>query len=190
MYTVAHRPAQRAHTHTHTHTHTHARAHTHTHTHTHHRSKTCCQTPTTHIISTTEPLHVISIKYKLSLPDDGSYVIRNMLEYFDVFSTVHHSIELFHQPTLLHSFLYSLTICLLHFYPRRVWSINMPIFRRKNLFTQHLVSSLSVHVCTGWELSTCVLWRRLQRAKIPDAVRIQFFLLKVSMLMLETCRGY
>jgi hypothetical protein len=30
---------------------------------------------------TTEPLYVISIKYRLSLPDDGSYVSRNMLEY-------------------------------------------------------------------------------------------------------------
>jgi hypothetical protein len=40
----------------------------------------CCQTPTTHIISTFEPLYVISVKYRLSLPDDGSYVIRNMLE--------------------------------------------------------------------------------------------------------------
>ena len=51
---------------------------------------------------------------------------------FDVFSTVHHSIELYHQPTLMHNLLYSLTICLLHYYPRHVSSINMPIFRRKN----------------------------------------------------------
>ena len=41
-------------------------------------------------------------------------------------------IELFHQPTLMHNFLYSLTICLLHYYPRHVSSINMPILRRKN----------------------------------------------------------
>ena len=34
--------------------------------------------------------------------------------------------------TLMHNFLYSLTICLLHCYPRHVSSINMPIFRRKN----------------------------------------------------------
>ena len=40
-----------------------------------------------------------------------------------------HSTGLFHQPTLLHNFLYSLTICLLHYYPRHVSSINMPIFR-------------------------------------------------------------
>jgi len=54
---------------------------------------------------------------------------------FDI-RTVHLDIirvvELFHQPTLMHSFLYSLTICLLHYFPRHVWSINMPIFRRKN----------------------------------------------------------
>ena len=35
----------------------------------------------THIISTFEPLYVISVKYRLSLPDDGSCVIRNMLEF-------------------------------------------------------------------------------------------------------------
>jgi len=48
--------------------------------HTHHRSIICRQSPTTHIISTFEPLYVISINYRLSFPDDGSFVIRNMLE--------------------------------------------------------------------------------------------------------------
>jgi hypothetical protein len=38
---------------------------------------------------------------------------------------------LFHLPTLMHNF-YSLTICMLHYNPRRVSSINMPIFRRTN----------------------------------------------------------
>jgi len=32
----------------------------------------------------------------------------------------------------MHNFLYSLTICLLHYYPRHGSSINMPIFIRKN----------------------------------------------------------
>ena len=41
-------------------------------------------------------------------------------------------LELFHQPTLMHNFLYSLIICLLHYYPRHVSSIYTPIFRRKN----------------------------------------------------------
>jgi len=44
------------------------------------QSRICLQTPTTHIISTFEQLNVISVKQRLSLPDDGSYVIRNMLE--------------------------------------------------------------------------------------------------------------
>ena len=46
--------------------------------------------------------------------------------------THRHDRELFHQTTLMHNFLYSLTIRLLHYYPRHVSSINMPIFRRKN----------------------------------------------------------
>ena len=72
--------------------------------------------------------------------------------------------KLFHQPTLMHNFLYSLTICLLHYYPRHVSSINVPIFRRKN----------SIHTASGI-FTICkrlpnILGRRLQRAKIPDAV--------------------
>ena len=68
---------------------------------------------------------------------------------FDVFSTVRHSIELFHQPTLMHNFLYSLTICLLHYYPRHVSRINMPIFRRKNC----------IHTASGMEsaLNQCTV---------------------------------
>jgi hypothetical protein len=60
------------------------------------------------------------------------------------------------------------------------------------IFSQHLVSSLSVNGCTvHWlrALLTGVLCSRLQRAMIPDAVRIQFVLLKKDMLMHETCRG-
>ena len=113
-----------------------------------------------------------------------------------VFSTVTCCTELFHQPTLMHNFLYSLTICLLHYYPRHVSSINVLIFRRKNCI--HTASGIfalckrlpSALVDSGESpLSTSVLGRRLQRAKIPDAVWIQFFLLKMGMLMLKTCRG-
>jgi hypothetical protein len=50
------------------------------HTLTHHKSTICRQIPITHITSTCETLYVISTKYRLSLPDEGSYVIRNMLE--------------------------------------------------------------------------------------------------------------
>ena len=97
----------------------------------------------------------------------------------DVFSTVHHSIELFHQPTLMHNFFYSLTICLLNYYPRHVSSTNMPIFRRKNCIhtasdvfalCKRLYSTLVESVLLCSPLSTSVLCRRLQRTKIPDAV--------------------
>jgi hypothetical protein len=40
----------------------------------------CRQTLTTHKISTYETIYVISVKYRLLLPDDESYVIRNMLQ--------------------------------------------------------------------------------------------------------------
>ena len=50
---------------------------------------------------------------------------------FDVFSTEHHSIELFHLPTLMHNSLF-INKFMLHYYPRHVSSINMPIFRRTN----------------------------------------------------------
>jgi hypothetical protein len=78
----------------------------------------------------------------------------------------YHSVDLFHLPTLKHNF-YSLTICMLHYSPRHISSMNMPIFRRTN----------------------CILYSHLQRVTIPDAVIIQFVLLKMGMFMLETCRG-
>jgi len=37
------------------------------------------------------------------------------------------------------------------------------------------------------QLSSGILYSRLQRVMIPDAVIIQFVLLKMGMLMLETC---
>jgi len=70
-------------------------------------------------------------------------------------------------------FLYSLTIYMLHYNPRHVSSINMPIFRRKNCIIS----------------ASGILHSRLQRVTMPDDVIIQFFLLKMAMLMLETCRG-
>jgi hypothetical protein len=38
-------------------------------------------------------------------------------------------------------------------------------------------------------LSSGILYSRLQRVTIPDAVILQFVLLKLGMLMPETCRG-
>ena len=92
-------------------------------------------------------------------------------------------------------FLYSITICMLHYNPRHVSSVNMPIFRRTNFIITHLESSLSLNGCTVCRmradtlLSSGVLYSLLQRVTIPDAVIIKFVLLKMGMLTLETCRG-
>jgi hypothetical protein len=85
---------------------------------------------------------------------------------------------------------------MLHYYPLYVSSINMPIFRRTNCI---LTASGIVALCKRLHskplksglspLLTGVLCSRLHRATILDAVRIQFVLLKMGMLMLETYRG-
>ena len=74
----------------------------------------------------------------------------------------------------------------------------MPIFRRTNFI---ITASGIVTVCTvqysmpdesrlqNSLLSSGVLYSRLQRVTIPDSVIIKFVLLKMGMLMLETCRG-
>ena len=85
---------------------------------------------------------------------------------------------------------------MLHYNPRHVSSINMPIFSRTNCITTR---SGNVTLCTVQYsipdesrlhlLSSGIQYIRLQRVTIPDAVIMQFILLKMDMLMLETCRG-
>ena len=82
---------------------------------------------------------------------------------------------------------------MLHYNPRHVSSINMPIFRRTNF----IITAFGIVVLCKRQysmpdespLSSGILYCRLQRRTIPDAVIIQFVLLKMGMLMLETCRG-
>jgi hypothetical protein len=64
----------------------------------------------------------------------------------------------------------------------------------QDILSLHLLSSLSVNGCTESKLLCCllsssILYSRLQRVPIADAVIIQFVLLKMGMLMLETCQG-
>ena len=47
----------------------------------------------------------------------------------------------------------------------------------------------STQVTTGSPLVTCVLNSHLKRATIPNAVLIQFVLLKMNTIVFETCRG-
>ena len=86
---------------------------------------------------------------------------------------------------LMHKFFYSITVCMLHYNPRHVSSINMPIFRRKNyIITASGIVTLCK--CLYSMLSSGILYSHLQRVTIPDPVIIQFVLLKMGTLMLET----
>ena len=75
---------------------------------------------------------------------------------------------------------------MLHYYPRHVSSINMPIFRGTNC----IITASGIVTLQSSLLSSGILYSRLQRVTIPDAVIIQFVLLNMGMLMLETCRGF
>jgi hypothetical protein len=66
----------------------------------------------------------------------------------------------------------------------------------QNYILQHLVLSLSVSGRTVHRLradsspsSTCALHGHSQRVTIPDAVKYNFDLLKMSIVLLETCQG-
>jgi len=85
---------------------------------------------------------------------------------------------------------------MLHYNPRHVSSSTMLIFTRTNCI---ITASGIVTLCKRptvrrlkadcTPLSTGVLYGRLQRMTIPDALIIQFVLLKIIIVLLETCRG-
>ena len=65
----------------------------------------------------------------------------------------------------------------------------MPIFRTTNcIITASGIVNLCKRLYSRPDESS-ILYSRLQRVTIPDAVIIQFVFLKMGMLMLETCRG-
>jgi len=82
---------------------------------------------------------------------------------------------------------------MLHYNPRHVSSSTLLIFRRTNCI---ITASGIVTLCTVCllradciQLSTGILYGRLQTVTIPEAVIIQFVLLKMSKVLLETYRG-
>ena len=80
---------------------------------------------------------------------------------------------------------------MLHYNPRHVSSSTMLIFRRKNCI---ITASCIVTVCkqpysTPIESSQSAYCTAVYRVTIPDAVIIKFVLLKMSIVLLETCRG-
>jgi len=62
----------------------------------------------------------------------------------------------------------------------------MPIFRRKECI--HTASGIFA-LCKRLQNTTSALYSRSQKVTIPDAVIIQFDLLKMSIVLLEKCRG-
>jgi len=68
---------------------------------------------------------------------------------------------------------------MLHYNPQHVSSSTMLIFRRTNCITaaSAIVTPLSIGILYG----------RLQRVTIADAAVIQFVLLKMTIVLLETC---
>ena len=91
-------------------------------------------------------------------------------------------------------FLYSSTICMLHYDPQHVSSSTLLILRRTNCITTASgIVNLSkqpyiIQVESGLSpLSTCIMYGCLERLTIPGAVVIQFVLLRMSSVLLETC---
>ena len=116
------------------------------------------------------------------------------LPVFDVFLTVHHSIDFFSNYQLNAHFLHSIKVYMLHYNPQHVSSSTLPIFRRTNcIITASGIVTLGRPVCRlradCSPLSICILYGCLQRVTIPEAVVIQFVLLRMSRVLLETCRG-
>ena len=88
-------------------------------------------------------------------------------------------------------FLYSITIYMLHYNPQHVSSSTLLIFRRKNCI---ITASGIVTVCkqpysmpVDSGLQSAVNRHTERRVTISDDVIMQFVLLKMSKLLLETC---
>jgi len=92
---------------------------------------------------------------------------------------------------LMHKYLYSYYIRILYMF----WALLCSSSGGSIVYVQHLVPSLSVSGGTlhrlreNSSLLTGVTYGRSQRVTVPDAVRIQLNLLKMSIIMLKTCRG-
>ena len=113
---------------------------------------------------------------------------------FDVLLTVHLSITLANDQ--LYAQILNTFIVILYMY--MFWAISCSSSGGQIVLIQHLVLSLSVSDHSVHRLrkncsffSTCALNSHLLRVTIPDAVLIQFDLLRMSKILLETrtCRG-
>ena len=86
-------------------------------------------------------------------------------------------------------FLYSITIHMIHYNPQHVSSSTMLIFRGTNCI---ITASGIVILCKQpycMPVESCILYSRLQKVRILEAVIIQLVLLKMSKVLLKTCSG-
>ena len=112
------------------------------------------------------------------------------------FTQITYKVRLFSSYQLNAHFLYSITIYMLHYNPQHVSDCTLLIFRRTNcIITASGIVTLykrpySVPVESRQSpLSTAILYGRLQRVPIREAVIIQFVLLKISKVQSEICWG-
>jgi hypothetical protein len=99
----------------------------------------------------------------------------------------HSKSKLFHLPTLMHNslFINNMYVTLLS---STCFEHQLAHLQEDKLYSHSICYHHSLYSTVqyaGWEQTA-----RLQRVTIPDPLIIQFFLLKIVMLMLETCRGF
>ena len=120
---------------------------------------------------------------------NGLFCKQELNDFLIFFLTVHHSIDFFFQITsLMHnSFIHQQYVCyttiLNMFQAARCSSSGGQI-----VSPQSLVSSPSVNsrALCRWR-ADCIMHSCLQRVTIPETVVIQFVLLRMSSMLLETC---
>jgi len=122
----------------------------------------------------------------------GIMFIESMLKLFYVLLTVHRIIMIvFFFCQLDAQILYFNTFILFFYMFRALLCLSS---EGQIVLVQHLVSSLSLGDCSVRRLRedesppvTCVMNSHLKRVTIPDAVLTQFVLLKMGIIVLETC---
>jgi len=85
---------------------------------------------------------------------------------------------------LMHKYLYSHNIKILYMFR----ALSCSSSGGSIVYVHHLVPSLYERPYVI--LLTSVMYGCSQRVMVPDAVHVQLNLLKMSMIMLETCRGF
>jgi hypothetical protein len=101
---------------------------------------------------------------------------------------VHYDINFIPVTNLIHKILYSYNVTVLYMFRAVLCSSSGGQIVR----VRHMVSSHSMSGRGGGSVLTCVLYDHhghSQRVTISYAVYIQFDLLRMSIILLETCRG-